>query len=201
MNESGTRTTADDVIIRVVQETHDRHGRGVYRTALVKLIYLIDYAYAQHAGRTLTGFEYVWDNHGPDATGNAIVKRADLLQSEREAIQIDKGTTPSGNPKYTYRPSSSGERLALNDDLGERIIQDVIMTFGNLNWAAIVKAAKSTRPILQGKPGVSLNLSPDPVRQQRLAQAQETLGSKEYSSSQPGLRIGEAKARYGLGER
>jgi hypothetical protein len=114
------------------------------------------------------------------------------------AVSIEKGVTPSGNPKYLYRVIAEGERVSLNDALGEQVIRDVIMTYGNLNWSAIVKAAKSTSPVLRAKPGDRLDLSPDSEKQKRLAKMQANLGDKEYKNDRPGVSIGEIKTRYGL---
>jgi hypothetical protein len=188
----------EDVILRVLQEAQQRGGRPVYRTALVKLVYLVDYIYAQHTGRTLTGFDYVWDDYGPNALGNKIVKRADKLHSARGVINIDKGLTPSGNPKYQYRLKTEDRQVELDDELGDRIIKDVIMAYGNLNWAAIVRAAKATPPVMQAKPGDRLDLVPDSDKQRRLARLQAVLAEREYEAGRPSVSIRELKARYGL---
>jgi len=188
----------EDVILRVLQEAQQRGSRPIYRTALVKLVYLVDYIYAQHTGRTLTGFEYVWDDYGPNAVGNKIVKGADRLHSAKGMITIDKGLTPSGNAKYQYHLAREARKSELRDELGERIIKDVIMSYGNLNWAAIVRAAKATPPVMQAKPGDRLDLAPDSDKQRRLARLQAVLAEREYETGRPSVSIRELKARYGL---
>lgn len=195
-----TRPTisSDDVILRVLQEAQRRGGRPIYRTALVKLVYLVDYIYAQHTGRTLTGFEYVWDDYGPNAAGNKIVKRADNIHSAKGRINIDKGLTPSGNPKYQYCLTTEAGHFELADELAERIIEDVMMTYGNLNWSDIVKAAKETPPVKRARPGDRLDLVPDADRQRRLASLQALLAERTYEVGLPGVSIRELKARYGL---
>lgn len=188
----------EDVIFRVLLEGQNRGGRPIYRTALVKLVYLIDYIYAQHTGRTLTGFDYVWDDYGPNAVGNRIVKAADRLHSAKGIVSIEKGLTPSGNPKYQYHLSVDTTPIELPDELGERIIKDVVMAFGNLNWSDIVRAAKATQPVRKAKPGGRLELAPDSDKQRRLARLQALLAEREYDTGRPGVSIRELKARYGL---
>ena len=191
-------TPPEAVILRVLQEANERSNRPIYRTALVKLVYLIDYIYAQHTGRTLTGFDYKWDNHGPNAVGNKIVKHADKLEFPQQKIQIDRGLTPSGNLKYMYRLNAEVTQAEIGDELGEQVIRDVIMAYGHLNFAAIVKAAKATSPVLRAKPGDRLDLAPDDNKQRRLARLQALLGEREYDGTRPGASIREMKARYGL---
>ena len=195
---SPTSDAADRVILRVLQESQARCGRPVYRTALVKLVYLTDYIYAQHTGLTLTGFEYVWDNHGPNAVGNQIVKHAYLLKAPRGAIEIDQGLTPSGNPKYSYRIRDGATATPLADDLGDQIVGDVVATYGTLNWSGIVNASKATPPVLRAKPGDRLDLTPDSTKQQRLARAKAMVTGREYDTTRPGTSISDLKARYGL---
>jgi hypothetical protein len=186
------------VILRVLQEAQARGGRQMYRTALVKLVYLVDYIYAEHTGHTLTGFDYIWDDHGPNARGNEIVKQADRLESPQRKIEIDKGVTPSGNPKWSYRVREGIETVSLRDQLGERIVRDVIMTYGNLNWSDIVKASKSTRPVLRAKPGDPLDLTPDTVKQKRLARVTAMFGERDYDTKQRGVPMRELMTKYGL---
>ena len=192
------RSQADLVILRVLQEARESGTRPVYRTALVKLVYLVDYVYAQHLGHTLTGLDYLWDDYGPNAAGNQIVIRADRLQSTG-AIQIDKGFTPSGNQRYVYRFAGDTD-VSLGDDLGEQVIRDTVRTYGSLNWSAIVKAAKETRPVVRAKKGDRLDLSRDPQAERRLAQVAATLESRSYDVGGPGASISELKARYGLAD-
>ena len=191
---SAPNAAPTDVILRVLQNAQ----RPVYRTALVKLIYLVDYVYAQHAGRTLTGFDYIWDSHGPNAFGNEIVKQADLLESLDERIEIERGVTPSGGPKFLYRVRPGVEQVRLSDELGELVIHDVVMTYGHLNWALIAKAAKATKPILQAQPGDHLDLTPDSAKQQRFARVQASLGERQRDTGGPGVSLLELKSRYGL---
>lgn len=198
MVTANTSATPDEVILRVLQEAEARGGRQIYRTALVKLVYLVDYIYAEHTGHTLTGLDYIWDDHGPNARGNEIVKRADRLESPQRKIEIDKGVTPSGNPKWSYRVREGVATLPLKDELGERIVRDVIATHGNLNWSDIVKASKSTRPVLRSKPGDPLDLAPDADKLKRLARLTAMFGQRDYDTKRAGIPLRELKRKYGL---
>lgn len=194
-------TTPEDVIFRVIQEAHSRCRKGVYRTALVKLVYLVDYVYAQHTGKTVTGFDYAWDDHGPNAVGNAIVKRADSLKLfPFESIDIETGVTPSGNPKFLYRVRDAGETKKLPDELAERIISDVVGKYARLNWAEIVAAAKQTQPVLRAKQGDRLDLAADPRTARQIEAIGTRLSEKRYDRKRPGVSLSQLKERYGFAE-
>lgn len=197
-SKAGDQSMADLVILRVLQEAREGHGRPIYRTALVKLVYLVDYVYAQHNGHTLTGLDYVWDDYGPNAAGNQIAIRADRLESSG-AIEIDRGQTPSGNQRYVYRLVGRSD-VTLGDDLGKQVIRDIVGTYGSLNWSEIVKAANATRPVVRAKQGERLDLSRDPQVERRLAKVGAALEKRNYEVNGSGASISELKARYGLPE-
>ena len=79
-------------------------------TKLVKLVYLIDYSYFEHYGETLTGFQYMWDHHGPNALSHAIKAEAELL-AERGMVRILH--KPNIYDTVT-RESAPGSRLVFN---------------------------------------------------------------------------------------
>lgn len=197
MKATAGATRVEDVILRVLQETSTAGTRPIYRTSLVKLVYLVDYIYAQHEGRTLTGLEYFWDNYGPNAVDNDIVKRADRLKWPKGPVEIEKKPTPSGNPSYLYRLRAGAVTRRLGQ-LGELVIKDVVRKHGNKNWGEIVKASKETRPVLQGKQGERLDLKPDESTRKRLGDIRAIVRDRVYERGQPSVSLGELKARYGI---
>ena len=190
--------TADSVILRALQAARSSRVGPVYRTALVKLVYLVDYIYAQHShGRTITGFQYVWDDFGPNAVHNAIVKRADVLESSGQ-ITIQRGATPAGSSKYVYEATANAANDALDDELAEIILQDVVRAYGGLRWSEIVMAAKETRPFKKAKQGDPLDLTPSQPQAERLARLQAAASDGRYESPGTTVTIDELKSRYGL---
>ena len=179
----------------ILQEAEERSAKRIYRTALVKLVYFVDYFYSQHTGRTLTGFDYFWDNYGPNAKGNRIVKSA---EKPGKRIRILKGQTPSGNPTFEYQADENAPRVSLDDALGEQIIRDVISQYGSLNWSEIVAASKETIPVRRSTPGDSLDLSPDRRRSKALRRANQVIATTTYERSSRAVKQEDLMARYGL---
>src|SRR4030043_129179 len=56
--------------------------RPVYRTEIVKFIYMIDEMYYRHFGKTISGMRYKWDNYGPNSVDDGIVNTAEQLVSQ-----------------------------------------------------------------------------------------------------------------------
>jgi len=189
----------EDVILGVLQEARKRSHRRLYRTALVKLVYLVDYIYAQHSGgRTLTGLDYIWDSYGPNASHNEIVQHADTLEKPRHDIKIERIVTPAGNPTYLYEVNEGARDEPLDDALGQAIISDVVAAYGGLNWAQLVRVAKGTRPFHDAKQGQLLNLQPDGQRISRLTKLRDGAVDGRYDSVGTTVTAEELKARYGL---
>ena len=122
-------------------------GRPIHKTKLVKLVYLLDNHFYEHTGRTLTGLEYVWDNHGPNAISNAIVMEADDLVNEallhaRDYVSM-YGT--SARTYGAYAPTPQASELPLEPTERE-FIAFATDEYGSLGVSAIVAAAKSTTP-------------------------------------------------------
>ncbi len=187
----------EQVILRVLDEVLIQHGRAIHRTELVKLIYFVDYIYSQHAGRTLTGFSYIWDNYGPNATYNNIVKASDVL-SWQGLVRIQERLTPSGNSKFLYEVGRPGNAVPLGDRLGELVIREVVEKYGNIGWREIVKASKRTRPFKKARPGDELDLSPSPQVDRVLRLVSTRVREGSYEDEGEGVSIEELKARYGL---
>ena len=136
-------------------------NHGEYRTKLVKLTYLLDEANYRLRGETMTGFEYVWDNYGPNAEGNSIVATMDKM--------IDKGILTMhthsimGNAAYRYEinPKYPVDDLPLSNDDWIAICE-VIHKYGDLNRERIVSKSKATRPMRNARQGDDLVFIQEP---------------------------------------
>jgi uncharacterized phage-associated protein len=118
--------------------------RKVGRTKLVKLIYLVDERFFSHYGRTLTGLSYIYDNFGPNAEGNAIVKVGDQLR-DHDLLSIQHVEFASGQ-SFTYQLS---EGITSSPELPQderEVAEDILREYGHMSRDEITKAAKATRP-------------------------------------------------------
>jgi uncharacterized phage-associated protein len=130
----------DSTIVAVLREL----GRPVHRTKLVKLIYLIDELYYRHFGDTMTGLNYMWDDFGPNAIGNAIVKKADRL-ALKGIVHIDPRPNVYGETSYLYSLEKGKEKLAEKLSEAEQyVIRDVVAQYRNYGVRDIVKISKQT---------------------------------------------------------
>ena len=119
-------------------------GKPVHRTKLVKLVYLIDELYHEHFGRTLTGLSYMWDDFGPNAVGNAIVKEADRL-ALKGIVHIDPQPNYYGETSYLYSLEPKKGGLAEKLSESERyVIRDVVTHYAKYGVRDIVRIAKQT---------------------------------------------------------
>lgn len=119
-------------------------GAPVHRTKLVKLIYLIDELYHEHFGQTLTGLAYMWDDFGPNAVGNAIVKEADRLVL-KGIVHIDPRPNYYGETSYLYSLEPMKSDLA--EELSEAeqyVVSDVIAHYAKYGVRDIVRISKQT---------------------------------------------------------
>ena len=174
---------------------------GVGRTKLVKLVYLVDNMRAEHIGRPLTGFNYFWDNYGPNAKGNLIVATLDDME-RRGLIYQKQGTTPHGGPRYHYTlsPDVTAEDLPLEPDEW-MFIRSIVNAYGELNTEAVVKASKKTAPMQNVAQGDALRLKKDPAIEERQAKILSNVALMEQidrslQSPQGGITLEELKAHY-----
>ena len=125
-------------------------GRGVYRTKLVKLTYLLDESNYRLRGRTMTGFEYMWDNYGPNAEDNRIVRELD--QMGRAGVITMRQVMETPGPAYLYKigPCCDPADLPLSsDDWVE--IHTTVHKYGKLTTTQVVKASKATAPMCEAR--------------------------------------------------
>lgn len=121
-------------------------GTPVHRTKLVKLIYLIDELFYQHFGRTMTGLSYMWDEFGPNAVGNAIVKEADSL-AHKGIVRIEPYPNIYGETSYLYTLEQGKADLAEKVPQDERyVIRDVVAHYRKHGVRDIIRESKQTEP-------------------------------------------------------
>lgn len=121
--------------------------RGILRTNLVKLIYLLDNAHFEHLGETMTGFTYHWDRYGPNAVGNAIIETVWGL-SKKGLVCESQSPTPYESPAFNYAITEKVDKKKLPlTDTDWVFIKAISKKYGRMSRTAIVRESKNTSPM------------------------------------------------------
>ena len=137
-------------------------GKEVFRTKLVKLTYLLDDLSYRHDYVTLTGFDYQWDNYGPNAVGNQIIKRLDCLVG-MGLVYMRQATTPQGSPVFWYSISDKVDFSEIPLTVHDWVLIDVtVREYGDMNRSQIVRASKLTLPMQNATQFQQLEFRRDP---------------------------------------
>jgi len=191
-------------ILTVLQEM----GTPVHRSKLVKLIYLAENMFYEHFGRTITGLGYMWDDYGPNAVSNAIVKEAQKLV-QRDFVCMKTGTSIYGTENYLYSlgPEKTNiERLTESLEPLERyVLIDTVKRYRDYNVTKIVAASKGTIPFKKARQYQVLQMeqSSEYVSLVQILQrdtgvmAAVAEGTKAGADAE-GINLAEFKQKYGL---
>lgn len=183
-----TRTEA--LLVRIIHSFR----APVYRTKLVKLAYLIDYAYYRNFGRTITGLKYMWDDHGPNAVGNALVSEASrLVRSGRIFME----TVPNQYGDNSYRYGLLDKRLtSVFTPAQEHVITEIIEQYRKVPLPRLIALSKATKPFRTAKQYDVLRMERDTPAEdgdpQQLAEYERGLSENGTKS------LEEIKGKYGL---
>lgn len=192
----------DAAILTILEEMET----PVHRTKLVKLVYLAENIFYEHFGRTITGLDYMWDDHGPNAISNAIVKEAQNLV-QRDFVRMKTGTSIYGTENYLYSlgPEKTNMAERLLEPLERQVLIDTVKRYRTYNITQIVAASKRTTPfqnthqyqvlqMTQSYEYVSLvgTLKNDTEFMAALAE-----GTRADAEAE-GVRLAELKHKYGL---
>ncbi len=185
--------TVQDVIRAVL---HRVGHRPLYRTGLVKLVYLVDYTFFRMYGRTLTGLTYMWDQYGPNAIGNAVLSEADLLVNKGLVILTEEPNI-YGSLSYLYRLDVGGEReLPALTAEATAVIDDVVGKYGRLPLQRLVAASKATEPFKAARQYQVLEMKQDlPTEGTTEADARAFFAQLDKDGAIP---ADEVASRYGL---
>ena len=188
------------VILTVLQESRE----PVHRTKLVKLIYLADNLFYEHFGKTITGLGYMWDNFGPNAISNAIVKEADELVDE-DFVCIKVSPNIYGSESYLYSVGLNKTDMAekVLEPIEKKFILDIVEQYKSYSVDDIVRVSKNTKPFGRAKQYQVLNMAKsskyqdllDKIRSDSKVMAGITEGMKKASEGMP---LEKVKQQYGL---
>jgi len=128
--------------------------RPLYRTEIVKFVYMIDEMYYRHFGQTITGMNYKWDSFGPNSIDDGIVNEAEKLVN-LGIVHMSSEPNQYGSTSYLYKLEKSDDKLLDSLSDGERyVIKDVTCHYKKLNLSELIKASKQTasfKGVEQGK--------------------------------------------------
>jgi hypothetical protein len=122
----------------------DSLNRPLYRTEIVKFVYMIDEIYYRHFGKTITGSSYMWDNFGPNSIGDAIVNEANEL-GNMGIIRI--WVEPNSHGSMSYKYNLEKRDINLTSILTEEekyIIKDITCHYKNYTLDELIDASKKT---------------------------------------------------------
>ena len=181
-------------------------GTPVHRTKLVKLVYLAENIFYGHFGRTITGLDYMWDNHGPNAISNAIVKEAEKLVQQDFAC-MKTGTSMYGTENYMYSLGTKKTDLAqrLLEPIERQVLLDTVKRYRKYNVTEIVAESKKTSPFKNAHQYEVLQMEKSAeyanlvVTLKKDAQFMAAIieGTKVGAEAE-GKRLEEVKQKYGL---
>ena len=138
-------STAQTVILKVLANSKS----PTPTTKLVKLVYLIDYSYFEHYGKTLTGFQYMWDHHGPNALSHAIKAEAEALADQGMVRILHK---PNIYDSVTTEFNlAAGAEVGRLDSGAEMVISDILHLYGHYSVTKITALSKKTKPFRNAK--------------------------------------------------
>jgi hypothetical protein len=181
-------------------------GTPVHRTKLVKLIYLAENLFYEHEGSTITGLGYMWDNYGPNAISNAIVKEADKLVGEDFAC-VKTGNSMYGGENYLYSlgPKKTDKHKSLLSPFEIQVLRDTVRRYRDHSVQAIVSASKKTTPFKNTRQYDILEMKISPAYTRLIeilkgdAEFLSTIaGGVKVGAEAEGVTLEEVKLKYAL---
>jgi|SRR3990172_869925 len=134
---------------RVIAHVLATVGGRVHTTKLVKLVYLVDYVYAQNFGQTATGFKYHWDHYGPNAVGHAVIRETEDLVN-RGVVSCYQHISMYGTLAMMFKIADP-ERLPPLEPAKSAVVRDILAQFGHMGIRDITAASKRTAPFKNAK--------------------------------------------------
>ena len=133
-------------------------GKEICTARMVNLIYLLDEFSYQHDGVTLTGFDYIRSDDGPNVANDEVEKGLASLVRKGLVHCAQKSASP-GSYKIDGQVNLAEIPLSADD---WALIHSVIREYGGLSHADMVKAARRTMPMKNSVRYDKLRFQPNP---------------------------------------
>lgn len=189
-------------ILTILQEAR----LAIHRTRLVKLVYLADNLFYEHFGRTITGLQYMWDDFGPNAISNAVVREADRLVRD-DYVCMKVGTSIYGSENYMYSLGAKKTDIPekLLEPLERQVLRDTVRSHRRHSLSQVVAASKRTKPfkdvaqygVLEMEQSSEYAELVKAVQQNSEFMAGVAEGTKADAEAE-GLPLQEVKRKYGI---
>ena len=138
-------------------------GKEICAARMVNLIYLLDEFSYQHDGVTLTGFDYIRSDDGPNVANDEVEKGLASLVRKGLVHCAQKSASPGSYKPGSYKIDGQvnlAEIPLSADDWA--LIHSVIREYGGLSHADMVKAARRTMPMKNSVRYGKLRFQPNP---------------------------------------
>jgi hypothetical protein len=136
----------------------DQLERPLYRTEIVKFVYMIDEMHYRHFGKTITGLQYKWDNFGPNAREDAIVNEAGEMVNSG-IIHMSQEPNSHGGTSFIYKLEKRDEgTLGGLTDIEKYVINDITCHYKNCTLNQLIDASKKTESFKGTKKGSPIEL-------------------------------------------
>lgn len=181
---------ANDILRSLIVRVLDDAGGYLYKTSIVKLVYLIDNVSFRHSGQTLSGLAYKWDHFGPNATEDEIVSELSLM--EDDGLVVGKPAI-GGETARVYRATSAS--VAQFTAVEEAVINDVIRKYARMSVDELKQASKETQPFRYARQGRRLGMK-------RTDRPMPTIAPSDWErhlaekKADDGVTISEIRAKY-----
>lgn len=118
--------------------------RPLYRTEIVKFIYMIDEMYFRHFGNTITGMNYKWDKFGPNSVDDGIVNEAEKLVT-LGIVHMSSEPNQYGTTSYLYKLERPvDEHLGSLSDGEKYVIRDITFHYQKYTLQQLINTSKQT---------------------------------------------------------
>ena len=138
----------------------------------------------------------MWDDFGPNAISNAIVREAGAMVEAGQLKMTERATPYPDAVAYDYQSLSPDSNPAF-DAVSQAIIRDVVQKYGRYNSSRIAAASKRTEPFKKASPGDILKFERSPLAPQP-AEGSRQRAQPEAHPVGAGKSVDQLRRKYSL---
>ncbi|WP_338824229.1 hypothetical protein MHOCP_23350 [Moorella humiferrea] len=145
-----------EVIIEILKRTE----KGLTRTQLVKLCFLIDRLAVERLGRPITGLCYSMYYYGPYSPD--IIDAAREMEEEERLVKYTGISLTTGEPYYIYRLADNEKQMQSISGLEKNeiiVIDEVVKEHGSLSLKKLLDFVYDLPEVKEARLGEKINWS------------------------------------------